>query len=105
MMSAEYVEQRDGVYMISGTRVSLDSIIYAFVSGETAESIGQAFPVLNLEQVYGAITYYLAHRDELERYLATRRQDFDARQSAARDADPMFYQKLALAKRQTPLAR
>jgi len=104
-MSTEYVDQRDGVYMISGSRVSLDSIIYAFVSGETAESIAQAFPVLNLEQVYGAITYYLAHRNQLDRYLATRRQDFDAKRDAAREADPMFYQKLADAKRQTPLAR
>lgn len=95
-MSTEYVDQRDGVYMISRSRVSLDSIIYAFVSGETAESIAQAFPVLNLEQVYGAITYYLAHRDQLDRYLTTRRQDFEAKRHAARDADPMFYQKLGV---------
>jgi uncharacterized protein (DUF433 family) len=104
-MNTEYVEQRDDVYMISGSRVSLDSIIYAFISGESAESIAQAFPVLSLEQVYGAITYYLGHRDELDRYLATRRQDFDAKRRAARDADPMFYQRLAAAKRQMPLAR
>ncbi len=104
-MNTEYVEQRDAVYMISGSRVSLDSIIYAFISGESAESIAQAFPVLSLEQVYGAITYYLGHRDELDRYLATRRQDFDAKREAARDADPMFYQRLAAAKRQLPLAR
>ena len=59
----------------------------------------QAFPVLVLEQVYGAITFYLAHRDEIDRYLDTRRQDFAARQEAARSADPMFYQKLADAKK------
>jgi hypothetical protein len=55
--------------------------------------------------VYGAITYYLAHRDELDHYLEARGKDFAAARQAARDADPMFYQKLAEAKKQTPLAR
>ena len=104
-MISAYSEQRDGVYMVSGTRVSLDSIVYAFLSGQSAESIAQAYPILILEQVYGAITFYLAHRDEIDRYLDTRRQDFAARQEAARSADPMFYQKLADAKKQTPFVR
>jgi hypothetical protein len=44
-----------------------------------AESKRQVFsafesrPSLTLEQVYGAITYYLSHRDEVEQYL--RRQE------------------------------
>lgn len=104
-MSTEYVEQRDGVYVVSGTRVSLDSIVHSFLSGQSAESIAQAFPVLALGQVYGAITYYLAHRDEVDRYLDGRRQGYEAQREGARKADPMFYQKLAGAKRQTPLAR
>ena len=104
-MSDVYIEQRDGAYMVAGSRVSLDSIVYAFLSGQSAEAIAQAFPVLSLEQVYGAITYYLAHRDDVDRYLEGRRRDSDAARDAARDADPMFYQKLADAKKQTPLTR
>ena len=104
-MSEIYVEQRDGTYTIAGTRVSLDSVVYAFLEGQSAEAIAQAFPVLTLEQVYGAITYYLAHRDEVDRYLEDRRRDFAAVRETARDADPMFYKKLADAKKQTPLAR
>ena len=100
-----YVEQRDGVYQVAGTRVSLDSNVYAFLTGESAESIAQAFPTLALEQVYGAIAFYLAHRDDVDNYLEARRRDFDVKRDAARDADPMFYQKLADAKKQTPLAR
>jgi uncharacterized protein (DUF433 family) len=46
-----YVEQRDGAYMVASTRVSLDSIVYMFVEGQSAETIAQAFPVLSLEQV------------------------------------------------------
>ena len=104
-MSDGYIEQHDSLYLVAGTRVSLDSIVYAFLSGQSAEAIAQAFPVLNLEQVYGAITYYLAHRDDIDRYLQNRRQDFDAARQAARDADPMFYQKLADAKKHRPLTR
>lgn len=104
-MSVEYVERREGAYLLSGTRVSLDSVAYAFLSGQSAESIAQSFPALRLEQVYGAITFYLAHREEVDRYLEAQRQDFEAKRQAARDADPMFYQKLASARRQVPLAR
>ena len=50
-----YVAERDGGYWIADSRVSLDSIVYAFLNGQSAESIAQSFPVLNLEQVYGAI--------------------------------------------------
>ena len=94
-VSEAYIEQRDGVHIVSGSRVSLDSIVYAFLSGQSVEAIAQAFPVLSLEQVYGAITYYLGHRDDVDRYLESRRVDFDTARQAARDADPMFYQKLS----------
>jgi uncharacterized protein (DUF433 family) len=104
-VSPTYVDQGEGRYLVTGTRVSLDSIVYGFLSGQSAESIAQAFPVLTLEQVYGAITFYLGHRDELDRYLDARRQDFDSTRQAARDADPMFYQKLADAKKHIPLVR
>ena len=104
-MSDAYIERCDDTYLVAGTRVSLDSIVYAFLDGQSAEAIAQSFPILNLEQVYGAITYYLAHRDVVDRHLESRRNDSAAARQAARDADPMFYQKLAEAKKQTPLAR
>lgn len=94
-MVAEYVDQHDGGYWVAGTRVSLDSIVYAFLNGQTAESIAQSFPVLRLEQVYGAIAYYLSHRQEIDSYLEKSRSDFEALRQATRDKDPMFYQKLA----------
>ena len=104
-MSTTYVEQRDGQYLVTDTRVSLDSIVYEFLAGQSAESIAQAFPVLTLEQVYGAITFYLAHREDIDRYLEARRQDFEVTRQSARDADPMFYQKLTDAKKNLPTVR
>jgi uncharacterized protein (DUF433 family) len=94
-VDTSYVERRDNAYLVTGTRVSLDSIVYAFLTGASAETIAQAFPILSLEQVYGAIAFYLAQREEVDRYLATRAKDFDALREASRKADPFFYQKLA----------
>lgn len=103
-MIKQYAEKRDGGFWIAGTRVSLDSVVYAFLNGQSAESIAQSFPVLTLEQVYGAIAFYLSNRPEIDGYLAQAKSDYEAMQRAAQDADPMFYQKLADARRtgQTP---
>jgi uncharacterized protein (DUF433 family) len=104
-VSTDYVEDREGRYVVTESRVSLDSIAYAFLSGQSPESIAQAFPVLTLEQVYGAITFYLAHRETLDRYLETRREQFEAAREQARSSDPMFYQRLADIKKLSPLER
>lgn len=70
----QYVRTDDnGVMRVAGTHVMLDSVIASFDQGHSAEAIRSHYPALTLEQVYGAITYYLAHREEVEAYL--RRQD------------------------------
>ena len=68
-MIKEYVERRDGSLYVAGTRVSLDSIVHAFHRGDSPETICQNFELLNLEQVYGAIAYYLANKPEVDSYL------------------------------------
>lgn len=100
-----YIEKTEaGGLRIRGTRVSLDSIVYAFLDGEPAESIVRSFPTLRLEQVYGAITYYLSNRVEIDAYLQRAHDDFEAQRQSARDRDPAFYRKLAEAKtRHLPL--
>ncbi len=98
-MSDPYVERNEDGYRLAGTRVSLDSIVYAFWNGQTAESIAQSFPVLTLGQVYGALAYYLANRSAVDAYLREAEAEFEALRQAARETDPMFYQKLADARR------
>ena len=66
----EYVEKRNGGYYLIGSRVSLESIIYKFLDGASPECIVKSFPSLSLEQAYGAITFYLANRAEMDAYLA-----------------------------------
>jgi uncharacterized protein (DUF433 family) len=68
-MAKEYIEQRDGNYYVAGTGVSLDSIVHAFHRGESPETICQNFEVLQLEEVYGAIAYYLANQSAIDSYL------------------------------------
>ncbi|HEY7389414.1 MAG TPA: hypothetical protein VH640_12955 [Bryobacteraceae bacterium] len=65
----EYVEEREGRYYVADSRVSLDSTVYAFRRGESPETIRQNFEVLELVEVYGAITYYLANKAAVDVYL------------------------------------
>ena len=99
-MSKEYVEKVGEAYRITSTRVSLDSIVYCFWNGDSPESIAQSFPTLTLEQVFGAIAYYLDHQDEIDQYIKQGEADYEAKREAARKADPMFYQKMAERRRQ-----
>jgi uncharacterized protein (DUF433 family) len=99
-MHKQYVEQREDVYWVVGTRASLDSIVYAFLEGQTAESIAQSFPVLTLEQVYCAITFYLANRSNIDAYLRREEAEFETLRQVWCTQDVMFDQKMADARRQ-----
>lgn len=94
-----YVSVQDGAYLVGGTRVSLDSLVSAWANGQTAKAIAAAFPLLNLEQVYGALTYYLAHRQEVDAYVLSARSDYAQLRQAARGGDPQWCQALAAARR------
>lgn len=66
----EYVTRNEvGTLRVTGSRVSLASVVHSFWRGETPEAIAQSFPSLSLEQVYGTIAHYLAHRDEVDREM------------------------------------
>ncbi|MDZ7962383.1 MAG: DUF433 domain-containing protein [Aulosira sp. DedQUE10] len=93
-----YVEYWNDAYWIAGTRISLDSIVYAFQKGLSPESIVQSFPLLILEQVYGAIAFYLANRSEIDAYLAAEEAAFDAMPQPLQTTDPALYNKLMVVK-------
>src|SRR6266568_2426083 len=58
-----------GVLRVGDTRVRLDTVITAWKQGESPEQIVENFDVLDLADVYAVISYYLNHREEIERYL------------------------------------
>ena len=101
-MEQTYVEKRDDGYSISGTRVSLDSIVYAFRRGASPETIKSSFPALTLEQVYGAITYYLSKQTEIDEYLRRSEEAYEAARQANHDQlrreKPELYERLMRAK-------
>jgi hypothetical protein len=67
--------------------------------------VTECFPTLTLEQVYGAITYYLAHRAEIDRYLEQADAEFEALRQATRGADPQFHAKLIQARRRSRMTQ
>jgi uncharacterized protein (DUF433 family) len=79
-MSVEraWVERRDASFYIAGSRVPLAAIVHEFQHGQSPEAIRSSFPTLTLEQVYGAITFYLGHKDEVDGDVAARERGEDA---------------------------
>lgn len=67
----QYVEQTpEGSWRLCNSRVSLDSIVHAWRDGQSPETIAEEFPTISVEQVYGAIAFYLHNQDEIDRYLS-----------------------------------
>jgi hypothetical protein len=59
---------------------------------------------LELEQIFGALAFYMANRETVDRYLGEGRREFETMRQAARQNNPGLYAKLAEARRtsQTP---
>ena len=93
-MTPEYVEKLETGYRIKGARVSLDSIVHAFLNGQSPQSIAEDFPVLTLEEVFGAIAYYLRNRAEINRHLREVDEQFPELQRKIRETYPLLNQKL-----------
>jgi uncharacterized protein (DUF433 family) len=71
-MSKEFVECREDSFYLVGSRVPLAHLVREFQHGESPEAIRSHYPTLSLEQVYGAITFYLGNKEEAERDIAKR---------------------------------
>ena len=93
-MAKEYVEERAGGYFIAGSRVSLDSVVYAFLRGESPEGIAESFPALTLEQVLGSLAFYLANRAKVDQYLVEGKKGFENLRQQGRQNNPELYGRL-----------
>jgi uncharacterized protein (DUF433 family) len=65
----------DGVIRVSGTRVTLDSILLAFNEGATPEEIAQQYPTVPLADIYHLTGYCLRHAADMEEYLRRRQRE------------------------------
>jgi uncharacterized protein (DUF433 family) len=104
-INAPLTQWEDGSIRITGSRVPIDTVIYHFKLGATAEEIGYKFASISLADIYGVIYYYLAQSELVEAYLRQQEADGDAVQRRI-EADPDYQRSKAemrerLLKRQT----
>ena len=102
-MVREYVKKIDDVYLIGDTRVSLDSLVYLFREGASAEGIVESYPALTLEQVHGALAFYLANQDEVDRYLAEGQRIAAAQHEESRHTNADLIAKLRRARHESQI--
>lgn len=93
-ISAPLIQWDDGTLRITGSRVPIDTVIYHFKLGATAEEIGYKFSSLRLADIYGVIYYYLANREEVEGYLSQQEAEGYAVQQRI-ESDPAYQQSKA----------
>ena len=93
----------DGVVRVADTRVTLDTVVSAYLDGASAEEMVDRYPSLSLAAVYGVISYYLHHRPQVDAYLREREQQAVAirRENEAR-FDPRGVRERLLARRSPP---
>ncbi len=63
--------------MITGTATSVRWVVVLYKEGVDAEEIAQRMSHLSLAQVYAALAYYHANRDEIEADLAEEEAEYD----------------------------
>lgn len=63
-----------GAVRVGQTRVLLELVIEAYQGGATPETIVRWFDSLRLADVYGVISYYLKHKEEVDEYLRGREE-------------------------------
>ncbi|MBW4439842.1 MAG: DUF433 domain-containing protein [Plectolyngbya sp. WJT66-NPBG17] len=89
-----------GVVRISKTRITLDTIVAAFLEGATAEEIREQYPSLQLSDIYSVIAYYLRHQTEVDAYLLERERDaIEVRRKAEKRFNPVGVRDRLLARR------
>jgi uncharacterized protein (DUF433 family) len=76
---------------IKGHRLGIEHILAYYQEGFTPEQIAKEFPDLNLELIYGTITFYLANKAEIDAYLQRRLVAYEqAYQDWAKNPSPLI---------------
>jgi Protein of unknown function (DUF433) len=99
-MAKDYIEKRGVGYYLVGSRVSLDSIVYGFLDGFSAEGILESYPTLTLEQIHGSLAFYLANRKEIDAYFVEGEREAEKMREISRAENPLLYRRLEQAKRE-----
>lgn len=97
MIQKPYVRAEHGVLRVGEADISLESVVFAFQDGLAPEAIQLQYPSLSLEEVYGAITHYLANRETVDLYLAQQAERWaDLRRTSEQTLSPVVARLRAL---------
>jgi uncharacterized protein (DUF433 family) len=90
-----------GAVRVGNTRVLFVLVVRAFQNGATPEDIIRMYETLTLADAYGAVAYYLRHREEVEAYLEEYDQQAEAvwEKIRARQGDQSEIRKRLLARK------
>jgi uncharacterized protein (DUF433 family) len=97
-MQREYVVMKNGGYYVTDSRVSLDSLVYLYLDGASPETIQDEFPSLSLEQIHGALAFYLAHKAEVDANIREGEAELDRLVSPLEQVNPDLYARLQRAR-------
>ncbi|MBI4517712.1 MAG: DUF433 domain-containing protein [Deltaproteobacteria bacterium] len=59
---------------VRGTRIDLAFLIDEYYKGRSPEEMAWDYPSLQLEAIYGVLTYYVGHKDPVDQYVACQHQ-------------------------------
>ncbi len=65
----------DGTIRVGETRVSLETIIESYLTGDQPEDIHEGFPFIDLADIYLIIAFYLKNKEAVDQYLAKQNEE------------------------------
>lgn len=89
-----------GGLKVGKTRVSLDSVVYAYNRGEDPAKIQYSFDTLSLAEIHAAIAYYLHNKAEVDAYLKQNAIDYEKQRLEDRaNGNPRVTREMILARK------
>lgn len=92
--TVEHIEARNGEYYVRDTRVTVHSIVASWRRGTSPEHIVEQFPSTTLADVFGVVSYYLDHRQEMDAHFAETAALYERERETDRARDPAFYDEM-----------
>lgn len=80
----------------------MDSVVHGFLGGESPETIRDNFPTLSLEQVYGAIAFYLGHQAKIDTLLKAKKQAYEQARRSQTHVSKDLRERMEQAKEHLP---
>ena len=75
---SQFIELQNKGYRLAGMRISLDSIAYGVLRGQSVDEILADFPTIKSRSVVeGAVAYIKGHPKEIRSYLHEREREWD----------------------------